>query len=194
MNYHLASLVSNWGLKQKRQHICMMTSSLSVLLALCVGNSPVTGEFPAQRPVTWSFDVFFVLRLNKQLSKQSWGWWFETPLLSLWCHSNILSVTKYLKLQWPYFHNDLQNLGTISTWNCHPSRREILKLKTLHFHAHPYDRTISTCSCGLHFISLCYIWFAGLGFGLTQLMKLALKTHIVSLSQPILCLLTLWWV
>ena len=34
-------------------------------LALCEGNSLVTGEFPAQRPVTWSFDVFFDLRLNK---------------------------------------------------------------------------------------------------------------------------------
>ena len=28
------------------------------LQALCAGNSPVTGEFPAQRPVTRSFDVF----------------------------------------------------------------------------------------------------------------------------------------
>ena len=36
-------------------------------------------EFPAQRPMTRSFDVFFDLRLNKWLSKQSWGWWFETP-------------------------------------------------------------------------------------------------------------------
>ena len=44
------------------------------LLAICVGNSPVPGEFPAQRPVTRSFDVFIDLRLNKQLSKQSWGW------------------------------------------------------------------------------------------------------------------------
>ena len=31
----------------------------SVLLALCAGNSPVTGEFPAQGPVAQSFDVFF---------------------------------------------------------------------------------------------------------------------------------------
>ena len=31
----------------------------------------VTGEFPAQRPVTRSFDVFFDLRLNKRLGKQS---------------------------------------------------------------------------------------------------------------------------
>ena len=45
-------------------------------MALCTGNSPVTGEFPAQRPVTRSFDVFIDLRLNKRLSKQSWGWWF----------------------------------------------------------------------------------------------------------------------
>ena len=58
------------------------------LLALCAGNSPVTGEFPAQRPVTQSFDVFFDMCLNKRLSKQSWGWWFETPSGSFWRHCN----------------------------------------------------------------------------------------------------------
>ena len=46
------------------------------LLAICAGNSPVTGEFPAQSPVMRSFDVFFDLRPNKRLSKQSWAWWF----------------------------------------------------------------------------------------------------------------------
>ena len=35
--------------------------TFSALLAICEGNSPVTGEFPAQRPVTRSFDVFFHL-------------------------------------------------------------------------------------------------------------------------------------
>ena len=35
------------------------------LLAICEGNSPVTGEFPAQRPVTRNFDIFSDLRLNK---------------------------------------------------------------------------------------------------------------------------------
>ena len=35
--------------------------TFSALLALCVGNSPVAGEFPAQRPVTRSFDVSFHL-------------------------------------------------------------------------------------------------------------------------------------
>ena len=60
--------------------------TFSALLALCVGNSPVTNEFPWQRPVMQSFGVFFDLHLNKLLSKQSWGWWFETPLCPLWRH------------------------------------------------------------------------------------------------------------
>ena len=51
-------------------------------------NSPVTGEFPAQRSVTRSFDVFFDLHLNKWWSKQSGGWWFETPSHPLWRHDN----------------------------------------------------------------------------------------------------------
>ena len=63
--------------------------TFSALLVLCAGNSPVSSEFPAQRPVTRSFDVFFDLHLNKRLSKQSWGWWFETPSRSLWRHRNV---------------------------------------------------------------------------------------------------------
>ena len=69
----------------------MMTSSnetFPALLAICVGNSPVTGEFPAQRPMTRSSDVFFDLRLNKQLRKQWWSWWFDTPSIPLWRHCN----------------------------------------------------------------------------------------------------------
>ena len=53
----------------------------------CV-TGPLCGEFPAQRPVTRSFDVLFDLRLNKRLSKQLWGWWFETPSSPLWYHCN----------------------------------------------------------------------------------------------------------
>ena len=62
--------------------------TFSALLAICVGNSPVPGEFPTQRPVTRSFDVYFDLRPDKRLSKQSWGWWFETLSHSLWRHRN----------------------------------------------------------------------------------------------------------
>ena len=43
--------------------------TFSASLAICAGNAPVTGEFPAQRPVARGFDVFFDLRLNKPLSK-----------------------------------------------------------------------------------------------------------------------------
>ena len=62
--------------------------TFSALLALCAGNSPVPGGFPSQRPVARSFEVFFDLRLNKRLSKQSWGWWFETTPHPLRRHSN----------------------------------------------------------------------------------------------------------
>ena len=44
------------------------------LLALCAGNSPVTGEFPAQRPVTQSFDIFFDLKwINGWVSNREAG-------------------------------------------------------------------------------------------------------------------------
>ena len=60
----------------------MMTSSngniFRVTGPLC-GEFTGPGEFPTQRPVTRNFDIFFDLRLNKRLSKQPWGWWFETP-------------------------------------------------------------------------------------------------------------------
>ena len=94
----------------------------SALLAFCAGNSPVPGEFPAQRPVTRSFDVFFDLRLNKRLMKQSWGWWFETPSHSLWRHRNVQLehgwvITSHIKpwndmpfIQW-YRFNHFHGMG-----------------------------------------------------------------------------------
>ena len=63
--------------------------TFSALLAFCAGNSPVTGEVPAQRPVTRSFDVFFDLRPNEWLSKQWRRWWFETSTRSLGRHCNV---------------------------------------------------------------------------------------------------------
>ena len=72
-------IMSPWqpllGLPWRRHQM----ETLSALLVLCAGNSPVTGEFPSQRPVTRSFGVFFDLRLNKRLSKQSRREWIETP-------------------------------------------------------------------------------------------------------------------
>ena len=59
--------------------------TFSVLLALCVRirRSPVNSPHKGR-----SFNVFFDLRLNKRLNKQSWGWWFETPSRLLWRHHN----------------------------------------------------------------------------------------------------------
>ena len=78
--------------------ILMMTplnGTLSALLALYEGNSPVAGEFPSQRPVTRSFDVFFDLRFNKRLSKPSRRRWFVTPSSSLWHHCYVQIVHMY---------------------------------------------------------------------------------------------------
>ena len=87
--------------------------TFSALLAICAGNSPVSGEFPAQRPVTRSFDGFFDVRLIKRLSKQSRGWWFETPAWSLWRHRNVVSGSECIweaKIKQnglKYFGNDI---------------------------------------------------------------------------------------
>ena len=76
----------------------MMTSSngniFRVTGPLC-GEFTGPGEFPTQRPVTRSFDVFFDLRPNKQLSKQPRGWWFETPPWSLWRQCNTHTATAW---------------------------------------------------------------------------------------------------
>ena len=78
----------------------MMTSSngniFRVTGPLC-GEFTGPDEFPAQRPVTRSFHVFFDLGPNKRLRKQPWGWWFETPSWSLWrqCNETRRLMTKY---------------------------------------------------------------------------------------------------
>ena len=58
---------------------CHDMKTFSALLALCEGNPPVTGGFPSQKISKVGFDFAFVVKLNSSMSKQSWGWWFETP-------------------------------------------------------------------------------------------------------------------
>ena len=81
--HHIASLRHNYIMTSSNGNIFRVTGPLC-------GEFTGPGEFPTQRPVTRSFDVFFDLRLNKRLSKQPWGWWFETPSWSLWRHYNEL--------------------------------------------------------------------------------------------------------
>ena len=88
-----ASLRRNFPLHNDISWWSHQMETFSALLAICAVNSPVPGEFTTQRPVTRSFDVFFDLRLNKRLSKQSWGWWLETLSCSLWVIVMSVSLT-----------------------------------------------------------------------------------------------------
>ena len=65
------------------------TETFPMSLALCEGNPPVTGGFPSQRPLKWSFAFFYGVRLNKPLSKQSRCRWIERSWRSLWRHGNV---------------------------------------------------------------------------------------------------------
>ena len=91
---------------------------ISALLALCAGNSPVTGEIPSQRPVTRSFDILFDLSMNKRLSKQSWGWWFEEPSRSLWRHCNAGTV-QTLTSEHVYGYAILKGHFEVTSWQNH---------------------------------------------------------------------------
>ena len=106
---------------------CHQMETFSALLALCVGNSPVTGEFPAQRPVTRSFNVFFDLRLNIRLSKQLRGWWSETSSHSSWCHCN--AVAFHIIVRRHFYSGKVPCMTSVWETKCdvisHPSPRHL---------------------------------------------------------------------
>ena len=104
---HLWPNLRPWGHFSSSTWWRHQMETFSALLAICAGNSPASGEFPAQRPVTRSFDAFFDLCLNKRLRKQSWGCWFETLSCPLWRHCNADLMT-YVCFGWidPYYSDD----------------------------------------------------------------------------------------
>ena len=73
--------------------------------------------FPAQRPVTQSDQVFFDLRLNKPLNKQSCGWWFETPSRSSWRHCNVTDKTYGWHMRWSQWRHQ---------WRYHPGNQDLV--------------------------------------------------------------------
>ena len=81
----------NRSTSERTKQLCFMMTSSNGNIFRVTGHlcGEFTGEFPTQRPVTRSFDVFFDLHPNKRLSKQWWGWWFETPSSPLWRHRNV---------------------------------------------------------------------------------------------------------
>ena len=73
--------------------------TFSALLAICSATGP--RWIPrTQRSVIRNFDVFFDLRRNKLLSKQSWGLSFETPSHPLRRHRN--AMAEYTIAIWSY--------------------------------------------------------------------------------------------
>ena len=78
---------------------CMTTSSNGNIFCV-TGN--LCGEFTGPRwiprtkasDVTRCFGVFLDLHPNKRLSKQWWGWWFETPSRPLWRDCNWLDTKR----------------------------------------------------------------------------------------------------
>ena len=113
--------------------------TFSALLAICAGNSSVTGEFPAQRPVTRSFDIVFHMRLNERLSKQSWDWCFETPSRSICTTASrqinaLKRLTKFLNersriLVYKSFISSNFNYCPVTWMFC--GRRNVIKLEKL---------------------------------------------------------------
>ena len=75
---HNTGLVSWWRHQME---------TFSALLAICGGihRSPVNSLHKGQWYFLW-------YGLNKRLSEQSWGWWFETPSLPLWRHCDVSGV------------------------------------------------------------------------------------------------------
>ena len=107
--------VTSW----RRHHM----EKFPVLLALCAGKSPVTGEFPSQRPVTRSFVVSLICALNKRSSKESWGWWFETPSRSLWRQCNVNIFFYFLNtdvgtLFYTIYCNRFEHFAKLLSWLC----------------------------------------------------------------------------
>ena len=74
------TILNTWWLHQME--------TFSTLLAFCEGNSPVTG----------CLMFSLICALKKQLSKQSWGWWFETP----WTHYDVIVMISYCGHQIPH--------------------------------------------------------------------------------------------
>ena len=100
-------------LRRHRAHYDMMTSSNGNIFRV---SGHLCGEFTGPRwiPRTKASDAelwcFFDLRLNKRLSKQWWGWWFETLSHPLWRHRNDINVIPHR------YHNFDSGLTAVEVW------------------------------------------------------------------------------
>ena len=127
--------------------------------------------FPSQRPVTRSFDVFFIVRLNKGLNKQPRCWWFETPCCPLWRHCKVctyiiyifvslslsLSLSLYIYIYIYIYCSTaayVRSYGARSGWG--------IILRSASFHGISYHAISSTCErlCWFQSNYLRFIWIS----------------------------------
>ena len=145
--------------------------TFSALLAICAGNSPVPGEFPTQRPVTRSFDVFFDLRLNKRLSKQWWGWWLETlsrhyeVIVMIHKGQRAMSINSnyILSFKKKYYKKHCQiNWSLLISWATLQYFMVVIDMFpsfwNKHFHAY-LNLVLRTCWCGHGCTRSIWIWY-----------------------------------
>ena len=155
----------------------MMTSSNGNTIRVAgpsCGDFTGPGEFPAQRPVTRSFDVFFDLRLNKQLSKQWWGWWFETPSWSLWRHCN--------EKLWRVHGSISQTFGGAhcpKQWNIFWSLVHFLfqlsNQATVLYMSRQYSCRDAVCADRIGFFNLCIVKYILKRYGLKKMCKMCFR-------------------
>ena len=142
----------------------------------------VTGEFPPQMPVMWSFDIFFDLRLNKRLSEQPWGRWFQTPSHSLWRHCNVITVSPL-----PYGHRKRNTILTKSPSQAAPG---VVNLTTSRTDCDDFFSPKMT----LFPYQWCYPYTCATQWYVKVMNPLVPSRHWVSISQLVAkcCILILW--
>ena len=92
--------------------------TLSALLAICAGNSPVPGEFPSQRPVTRSFDVFFIcVCINGRVNNREAGDLrrYRIHYGQLWHHHNVMTQLNWTIISFEAQKSMLQS-NQYNTW------------------------------------------------------------------------------
>ena len=143
--------------------------TFSALLAHCAGNSPVTGEFPSQRPVTRSFDISFTLRLNTN------GWVNNREAGDLRCHRTHYAITvmyiSYTTRIWLLIHVwwcdweadiYMHEINSVH-WNT-KRRSEYNALKMIHHEITQFWLVIAFCIQGVTETYCSFAMFVLLGF------------------------------
>ena len=100
-NNHVQISKSKWNSSPKTKLVTSEKNrAITAIMTSSNGNifrvtGPLCGEFTGPRwiPRAKANDAelwcFLWSVMNKRLSKQSWGWWFETPTHPLWRHRNV---------------------------------------------------------------------------------------------------------